>query len=51
MFDNYHLPREDASFHLVISHGHLWGGRFEITAREERQVTEGMAGVLQVEGY
>jgi hypothetical protein len=24
--DNYHLPRENASFHLVILHGLLWGG-------------------------
>jgi len=25
-FDNYHLPRKNASYHLVILHGHLWGG-------------------------
>jgi hypothetical protein len=28
MIDNYHLSRENASFHLIIWHQHLWGGRF-----------------------
>jgi len=28
--DNYHLPRENASYHIVIWHGHLWGGRFQV---------------------
>jgi hypothetical protein len=26
--DNYHLTRKNASYHLVIWNGQLWGGRF-----------------------
>jgi len=39
MFDNYHLPQKNASYHLVILHGHLWGGRFQMAVVGERQVT------------
>jgi hypothetical protein len=39
--DNYHLPREKTSFHLYISHEHLWGGRFQMPVTEERQITGG----------
>jgi hypothetical protein len=41
MFDNYPLSPENASFDIVIWHGHLWRGRFQKTAKEERQVTGG----------
>ena len=30
MIDNYHLTRKNASYHLVIWRGHLWGGRFQM---------------------
>jgi len=40
MSNNYHLPRENASFRFVILHGHLWGGRFQM-AGVERQVSGG----------
>ena len=39
--DNYHLFRKNASYHLVIWHRHLWGGRFQMPMIEERQVTGG----------
>jgi len=39
--DNYHRPRKKASYHLVILHGHLWGGRVRVAVIEERQVTGG----------
>ena len=39
MINNYHLPRKNASFRLVIWHGHLWGGRFRMAVIGERQVT------------
>ena len=38
-FDNYHLPRENASFHIIILHGHPWRGRFQMAGVGERQVT------------
>ena len=38
MIDNYHLPRKNSSFHLIILHGHLWGGRFEMAGVGERVV-------------
>ena len=41
MFDTYHLPRKNASYHLVILRGHLWGGRFQMSVMGERQVTGG----------
>jgi hypothetical protein len=41
MSDNYHLPRENASFHIIIWHGHLWGGRFQMAVIEKRQVNGG----------
>jgi len=41
MVDNYHLPRENASFDIIIWHGHLWGGRFQMSVIGERQVTGG----------
>ena len=41
MFDNYHLPRGNASFDIIIWHGHLWGGRFQMAVIGERQVTGG----------
>ena len=28
MIDNYHLPVKNASFHIVIWRGHLWGDDF-----------------------
>jgi hypothetical protein len=39
MIDNYHLPRENATFRFVIWHGHLWGGRFQKAVIGGRQVT------------
>jgi len=39
MIDNYHLPRKNASYHIVILHGHLWGGRFQVAVIWERRVT------------
>ena len=41
MIDNYHLSRKNASYRLVIWHGHLWGGRLQMAVIGERQVTEG----------
>jgi hypothetical protein len=38
-FDNYHLPRKNASFDIIIWHWHLWGGRFQMAVMGERQVT------------
>ena len=29
-FDNYHLPRKNATFDLHIWHWHLWGGRLQM---------------------
>jgi hypothetical protein len=40
-FDNYRLTWKNASFHLVIWHGHLWGEGFQMSVTGERQVTEG----------
>ena len=37
MIDNYHLPRENATFRFVIWHGHLWGGRFQMAGVGYRQ--------------
>ena len=39
--DNYHLTRENAMYHLVILHGHLWGGRFQMALIGERQFNGG----------
>jgi hypothetical protein len=39
MFDNYHLTRKNASYHLLILHGPLWGGRFQMAATGKRQLT------------
>jgi hypothetical protein len=42
MIDNYHLPRKNATFDIVIWHRHLWGGRFQMAVViGERQVTGG----------
>jgi hypothetical protein len=41
ILDNYHLTLENARFHLIILHGHLWGGRFQMAVIGERQVTGG----------
>jgi len=41
MFNNYHLPRKNASYHLIILRGHVWGGKFQMAAMGERQVTSG----------
>src|SRR3989339_1589571 len=41
MIDNYHLPRENASYHIIILHGHLWGGIFQMLGIRERQVAGG----------
>jgi hypothetical protein len=35
MIDNYHLPRKNATYHLVIWHGHLWGGKSQAPMIEE----------------
>ena len=40
-FDNYHLPGKNASYHLVILRGHLWGGRFQMPVIGERQFNGG----------
>jgi hypothetical protein len=46
MIDNYHLPRKNSSFHLIILHGHLWGGRFQMAGVGERVVpTPETAGI------
>jgi len=39
ILDNYHLPRKNACYHLVILRWHLWGGRFQMSVMGERQVT------------
>jgi hypothetical protein len=44
----YHHPWKNASFRFVILRGHLWGGRFQMSVIGERQVTGGMAEILQV---
>ena len=41
MIDNYHLPRKNATFRFVILYAPLWGGRFQMSVIEERQVTAG----------
>ena len=41
MIDTYHLPRKNATFHIVILHRHLWGGRFQMSVIGERQVAGG----------
>jgi len=41
MFNNYHLTRKNASYHLDILRGHLWGGRFQMAVIGERSVTSG----------
>ena len=41
MIDNYHLPRKNTSYRLVIWHGHLWGGIFQMSVVGERQVAGG----------
>jgi len=46
IFDNYHLPRKNARFDFIIWHGHLWGGRFQMSGVGERQVT---TGILQAQ--
>ena len=43
MINNYHLTRKKASYHLVILHGHPWGGRFQMAGVGERQFTGGNA--------
>ena len=40
-FDNYRLPCKNASYHLVILCGHLWGGKFQVALIEKPQVTGG----------
>jgi hypothetical protein len=39
MIDNYRLSRKNASFRFIILHGHLWGGRFQMSVIGGRQVT------------
>jgi hypothetical protein len=39
--NNYHLTRKNASFHIVIWHGHLWGGISQMAGIGERQVDGG----------
>jgi hypothetical protein len=41
IFDNYHLPRKNARFDLLILPEHLWRGRFQMPVKGERQVTGG----------
>ena len=38
MIDNYHLPVKNASLHIVIWHGHLWGERFQVSAFQRRRI-------------
>jgi len=38
ILDNYHLTRKNANFHIVIWHGHPWGGRFQMAGVGERLV-------------
>jgi hypothetical protein len=37
-FDNYRLPRENASFHFVIWNGQLWGERFSVSAFQRKRI-------------
>jgi hypothetical protein len=39
--DNYHHPRENASYHLVILQCHLWGEKSQMPAIGGRQITGG----------
>jgi len=41
MINNYHLPRKNASYHLVIWNGHLWGVGFQMAGVGERQISGG----------
>jgi hypothetical protein len=41
MIDNYHITRENATFHIIIWHWHPSGGRFQMSGVAERQVTGG----------
>ena len=45
--DNYHLPRKNASYNLVILHGHLWGGYFRCLRLMKLIELRGKAGILQ----
>ena len=47
MIDNYHLPRENASFHIVIWHGHMWGVRFQMAVIGVARLPAGLAGIFQ----
>ena len=47
-FDNYHLTRKNASYHIVILRGHLWGGRFQMAGVGERQVIGWNGGVFRL---
>jgi hypothetical protein len=37
--NSYQQAQKNSSYHLVILGGHLWGGRFQMSATGERQVT------------
>jgi len=47
-FDNYHLPRKNASFDIIIWHRHLWGGRFQMAGVGERLVIGWNGGVFRL---
>ena len=49
MIDNYHLPRKNASYRLVILRWHLWGGIFQMAVIGERQVTGENGRIFQTE--
>jgi hypothetical protein len=44
MFDNYHLTRKNTSYHIVILHGHLWGGRFQMAVVGNARLPVEMSG-------
>jgi len=50
MINNYHLPRKNTSFRFVILHGHLWGGRFQMSVMGGTpRLPAGTSGGHQVE--
>jgi hypothetical protein len=41
----------NATFLLIILHGHLWGGRFQMSGVGDAWLPAGMPGILQVGKY
>lgn len=39
--DNYYLTGKNASYHLMILQGHLWGGGFQMSGVGQRQIAGG----------